>query len=155
MVVKAKSLAEVAKLILSRAAAIQGTQVTVGVLGPLAEARHENSTLTVAEIAAVQHTGDGRNIPARPFLTIAQAEHKEQLQDLLARATKAVMERGADPEKALGLVGSGFVGMIQQTIANGVSPANAPSTIARKGSSTPLIDTGQMRASIAWRIKKK
>ncbi len=36
----------------------------------------------------------------------------------------------------------------QEYIANGVAPPNAPSTIARKGSSKPLIDSGVLRTSI-------
>ena len=40
------------------------------------------------------------------------------------------------------------VGTIQETISNGVSPPNAPSTIKKKKSSTPLIDKGHYRQSI-------
>jgi hypothetical protein len=31
---------------------------------------------------------------------------------------------------------------------------NAPFTVALKGSSTPLIDTGQLRQSITWSVEK-
>ena len=31
---------------------------------------------------------------------------------------------------------------------------NAPYTVAKKGSSTPLIDSGQLRQSISWEVKK-
>jgi hypothetical protein len=33
------------------------------------------------------------------------------------------------------------------------SPPNAPSTVAKKGSSNPLIDTGAMRQSVRSRIR--
>ena len=43
---------------------------------------------------------------------------------------------------------------VQQAITVLSSPANAPSTIAKKGSSNPLIDTGHMRQSVSHRLVK-
>jgi hypothetical protein len=45
------------------------------------------------------------------------------------------------------------VGVIKQRIANGIAPPNSPYTIARKGSSKPLIDTGQLRNSITYQVE--
>lgn len=55
-------------------------------------------------------------------------------------------------EQALELAGTKFKGDIQARIARGVPPPNAPSTIARKGSSVPLIDTGQLRAAVTYKV---
>ena len=35
------------------------------------------------------------------------------------------------------------------------TPENAPSTIAKKGSSNPLIDTGEMRSKVSHEVKNK
>ena len=35
----------------------------------------------------------------------------------------------------------------------GIAPPLKPATIARKGSSTPLINTGQLRSAITWRVE--
>jgi len=51
--------------------------------------------------------------------------------------------------KFLGRLGEWFKSEIQNKIDILQSPRNAPSTIARKGSANPLIDTGQMKQSIA------
>lgn len=56
--------------------------------------------------------------------------------------------------KELERVGLWAQGSIQQRISDGIPPPNAESTIRRKGSSTPLIDTGQLRTSIKYRVKR-
>lgn len=43
-------------------------------------------------------------------------------------------------------------GDIQMEITALSSPPNTPSTIARKGSSNPLIDTGAMRGAVTWKL---
>ncbi len=54
----------------------------------------------------------------------------------------AILERGAiDLE-----------GKIKEKILSSVPPENAPSTIARKGSSITLIDTGEMLNSVTHRL---
>ena len=44
-------------------------------------------------------------------------------------------------------------GDVQQNIVNGKWAANAPSTIKRKKSSKPLIDTGKLRQSVRGIVK--
>jgi len=46
-------------------------------------------------------------------------------------------------------------GIVQEYMTNLKSPANAPSTIKRKGSANPLIDTGQQRQSVTYSIGGK
>jgi hypothetical protein len=48
----------------------------------------------------------------------------------------------------LDTIGAQAVGFCRDAIANGIAPANAPSTIKRKGSATPLIDQGHLRNAI-------
>jgi hypothetical protein len=55
-------------------------------------------------------------------------------------------------DAALGLLGTKAVGEIQKRMARGIKPDNAPSTIAAKGSSTPLIDTGRLRQSVTYAV---
>ena len=42
--------------------------------------------------------------------------------------------------------------LIVEAIDAGVPPPNAPSTIDRKGSNRPLVDTGEMRDNVEYRI---
>jgi hypothetical protein len=45
-------------------------------------------------------------------------------------------------------------GDIQQEITDLRDPPNAPATIKAKGSSNPLIDTGEMRSKVTWQVKR-
>ena len=46
-------------------------------------------------------------------------------------------------------------GLVQAEIVDGDFEPNAPSTIKKKGSDKPLIDTGKMRQSVNFVIVKK
>ena len=46
-------------------------------------------------------------------------------------------------------------GIVQKTIKEGSFVPNAPSTIRKKGSDKPLIDTGRLRQSVNYHIKPK
>jgi hypothetical protein len=43
-------------------------------------------------------------------------------------------------------------GDIQGEITSLSTPPNAPSTIRRKGSSNPLIDSGEMRGAVTYKV---
>jgi hypothetical protein len=49
----------------------------------------------------------------------------------------------------LGIVAQGD---IQGEITSLMTPPNSPVTIALKGSSKPLIDTGEMRGAVTWKV---
>ena len=65
------------------------------------------------------------------------------------------LAKGSTSEKVLDELGVFAKGMLQKEIKNGEFVANAPSTVAKKGSSRPLIDTGLLRQSVNFVIKKK
>lgn len=47
------------------------------------------------------------------------------------------------------------MGLVQEKIESGSYEPNAPSTIRKKKSDKPLIDTGRMRQSVKYVIRKK
>jgi len=57
-------------------------------------------------------------------------------------------------EKALERLGVFVTGLVRDKIRTISTPPNKPQTIRRKGSSNPLIDTGQARQSIQF-VKKR
>lgn len=131
--------------------AMRGARLTVGVHAE--EGGAAEGSLTVAEVGAIHEFGaPAAGIPRRSFLRGYLDEHQDEAVDLLTRAARAVVTRGVEPEQALELVGASMVGEIQGRISAGIDPPNAPSTIARKGSSTPLISTGQLRSSITHKV---
>jgi hypothetical protein len=93
------------------------------------------------------------DIPRRSFIADWADENKSNHEEQLRKMAKAVIA-GKVPnfETAFHRLGSLYVGEIQKRIADGIAPALAQSTIDRKGSSVPLIDTGQLRSSIRYRI---
>ena len=107
----------------------------------------EESGQTVAFIGAANHFGTDK-IPARPWLDVGvesgTEEYLEVIQDGIAE--------GEPAEKVLDQLGVLAVGYTQQYITDLDSPPNAPSTIKRKGSANPLIDTGNMRQSVTYTI---
>ena len=59
-----------------------------------------------------------------------------------------------DPEGILSRLGILAQGDVQSTITSLSSPPNSPVTIKLKGSSSPLIDTGEMRARVSYSVEK-
>ncbi|MGS1116018.1 hypothetical protein [Castellaniella sp. UC4442_H9] len=100
--------------------------------------------MTVATLGAVQHFGDGSKIPARPWLDKgAESGTKEYVSTI-----REGIEDGLDAKRIMTRVGIEAEGAIKQYITDLDTPPNAPATIRKKGSSNPLIDTGNMRASV-------
>lgn len=103
---------------------------------------------TMAEIANEHEFGLG--VPERSWLRAWVDENQPMIQNDLRRAAMRIIEGKLTIQQAADLLGTKYVASIQTRIANGIAPANAPATIERKGSSTPLIDTGQFRSSITY-----
>jgi hypothetical protein len=122
--------------------------VRVGIIGSEAAEQHAESGggQTVAEVAAQHELGAG--VPRRSWLRDWVSEQQSGF--IRTHWVKALQALAADGNHALhlGRLGAYFVGDIKQRIARGILPPNSPATIARKGSSKPLIDTGQLRNSI-------
>ncbi|NMB25460.1 MAG: hypothetical protein GX986_08015 [Firmicutes bacterium] len=51
-------------------------------------------------------------------------------------------------------IGDYIVGQLKEYVTQVSSPPNHPFTVAAKGSSQPLIDTGRMRDAITHRVVK-
>jgi hypothetical protein len=65
------------------------------------------------------------------------------------------VSNGRKPKAALAEIGAQAVALMQKEVTDGGFAPNAPATTARKGSDMPLIDTGQMRQSVHYQIRKK
>lgn len=130
---------------------LQGaTRVLVGV--PKGAGVYEDG-LTIATIAAVNNFGsaDG-HIPARPFLEPAITKGAPQHQRLAEVMIPKVLSGSMAMTALLEQMGNLAEGHVKQEITDLDTPPNAQSTIDRKGSSSPLIDTGALRQSIRYVI---
>jgi hypothetical protein len=138
-----------------------GQNLTVGIHeAEGAQAAEGSDDATLIEIAAFNEFGgppteskpEG-NPPRRSFIVDWADENVEENRAALRKSAAAVL-KGTVPDMttALNRVGLLFVGRIQARIKAGIEPANAESTIERKGSSTPLIDGGQMWKSVTHQV---
>lgn len=117
----------------------------------------EGSDLNLAQIAAVNEFGSEDppdHPPERSFLRSTVDVHQREYAALVEEIIGAAIDGRQKLDKGLGLLGARLVADIQQTMRNFDDPANAPSTIARKGFDNPLIETGRLRQSIDWEIRK-
>ena len=89
-----------------------------------------------AEKAMYNHFGT-EDIPPRPFLQFDKND-----------AAKLVRKAYSNDGDTVGQIKVGLTGMVQDNIRELKRPANAESTIKKKGSSNPLIDTGRMRQAV-------
>ena len=114
----------------------------------------EKDGTDICEIATYNEFGTS-TIPSRPFLRDSVDKNRNQINAFFAAQIKAICNGQTDTETALKKVGIFHVGNVQQIIRNGDFKPNAPSTIRRKGSSHPLIDTGTMRRSVEYVVRKR
>lgn len=121
----------------------------VGIIGANAD-KTEAEGITVADVATWAEFGLGQ--PRRSWLRDWVDQHEAEIRERIGKEIRAVIEGKRTKKQALARVGVWAVGQIQLRIANHIPPPNAPLTIARKGSSTPLIDKGQFRSSITSRV---
>lgn len=105
-------------------------------------------------IAWVQEfgTSDGR-IPERSYMRSTIDEEQERIASLIKKGVVSITVDRMSQRQALSIVGQFVQTAIQKKITSLRDPPNTPSTIAQKGSSNPLIDTGQLRASIQYDVR--
>ncbi len=132
-------------------------QILVGVI---ARNQAESDLVTYAaanEFGVPGPTKNGKRwrVPPRSFLRSTVREKRRVYARLMRDAvSRAVGRREEDVEREFGLIGVRAVRDVQLKITQLRIPPNAPSTIRRKGSSNPLIDTGRLRQSITYELRE-
>lgn len=116
------------------------------------EAAEEDGT-DICDIAAWNELGTV-NTPSRPFLRKSVDENEEKINRFLEEK-KDDLIRGASAEQVLKEIGIFQKDLIQEKITEGDFVPNAQATIRKKGSSKPLIDSGRMRQSVNYVVKRK
>lgn len=134
--------------------------VKVGVLQERgSEKEHEDSDgLTVAAVATFHEFGgeleDGTpNPPRRSFIQATARKYRQKINQAKVRILRQIHAGQISVEQGLGVLGEYITGLMKKEIRAGIAPPNAPATIAAKGSSTPLIDKGQLIGAIWYSVK--
>ncbi len=128
-------------------------KVVVGV--PAATNGVRDDGLSNATIAAAHEFGVPGHIPERSFLRTTVGENKDKITGLLVRELKADISQGDFSGRAFSIVGEKLSGEVKRKIQSGINPELDPKTVARKGSSKPLIDTGNLLQSINYEVREK
>ena len=124
-------------------------EIQVGFQG---DQKYEDGT-SIAQVAAINEFG-ASDIPERPFMRQSFENHEGELQ-AVCDAAQRLVSSGGSAEQALQQVGVVAKGLVQDEIVNGGFAPNAESTIKKKGSEQPLIDTGTMRQSVNFVVKRR
>lgn len=110
---------------------------------------------SVVLVAAVNNFGSqSRGIPARPFMTESQAPAIAATAPVAAKLMPQLNAGRISAAEILERMGPFAVGAFQTTITDFAWTPNAASTVADKKSSKPLLDTGLMRSSLTYVVRK-
>lgn len=110
------------------------------------------------ELYLQSHGSPMYHVPPRPVLEPAIASQKETIGKLIGVASKNALEgKPAQCEANLNKAGMVAVSAARGWFENPANgwPPNTPYTIKKKGSSQPLIDTGEMRKAITYVVRDK
>lgn len=110
--------------------------------------------INTATLAAIHEFGSPeRNIPERSFLRKPLIENKDQIAEAVNFALPKVLSGQISALDVAGLIGEAAKNLSVTAINSGLEPVLKQSTIKHKGSSTPLIDTGQLKGSIDYEVR--
>jgi phage gpG-like protein len=129
---------------------LSGKSIKVGVLGTSGKASDGKASLV--DVAVYNEYGTSR-IPKRPFMRIAADKNKQRWQGLSDKLTDRIIDGGISAGQSLEIIGNKMVGDIQLVLGSSELVPNAVSTVKKKGSAAPLIDTGRLRQSISFKIE--
>jgi hypothetical protein len=90
-------------------------------------------------------------IPPRPWLEPGVAAGTKAYLAAIEKGT----ENGQTLSQILNTIGVIAVASVQDYMTKLRAPANAASTVRKKGSSNPLIDSGELKASVNYKITSK
>ncbi len=125
---------------------LAGQTVLVGF--PEDTGNYDDDQISIVEVAAKNEFGIGN--PKRPFLRLGVDAAEDDLIEYSIDAASMVMDNKIDVNGALDGIGEIAKSSVQQYITDLKSPPNSKATIKRKGSSNPLIDTGEMKGAVTF-----
>lgn len=141
------------KELLKKLESMKNFDLLVGV--PQDEAEREEGEITNAQLMFIHSEGSPvRNIPPRPVIDITLKEEKEKINQKFKKALNVILN-GGNPSVELEKLGIYITNKIKAKFGSEDLAPLQPSTIKAKGSDRPLIDTGQLRNSITYVVRKK
>jgi hypothetical protein len=131
--------------LLKRINKIDRAKLEIGVLG-------ESGSEILLRANVNEFGAPSRNIPERPFIRGAIDKYGKDIQQFSEDLIMRYLESEVSFDVCVKTIGEYVVGKIQKYMVDLQDPPNKPATIENKGSSNPLIDTGQLLQSITYRV---
>lgn len=134
---------------------LRNMDVLIGI--PADKASRKKDVINNASLLFLHtHGSELKHIPARPVLEPSIALNREIISDHLGLAAKAITDNKPDTaRRELAVTGQLAANAAKRYVMEGTHLApNKPSTIRRKKSSRPLIDTSQMVKAITYVVRE-
>lgn len=129
--------------------------VKAGILAKDGSQNHGEG-ITVFKIGMIHEFGvPEKNIPRRSFIRAPIENNIKEITKLIEHNHKLVSENSISAEVALSRIGIKAQNTIKESFRNNDWKPLKRATIKRKGSSKPLIDTGQLIGSISYIVEKE
>lgn len=129
--------------------ALEKNAVAVGIHEDAGEHK-ESEGATVSEVGMFNEYGTPTS-PERSFMRSTLREKLKQYRIALVKIAKSAIDKPITAKTNMGKLGQMAANDIQNKIVSLRTPPNAESTIAKKKTTNPLIDTGQLINSIKWK----
>ncbi len=129
--------------------------VKAGILAKDGSENHSEG-ITVFQIGMIHEFGvPEKNIPRRSFIRVPIENNIKEITKLIENNHRLVGENAMSAKVALDRIGLKAQNTIKQSFRNNDWKPLKRATVKRKGSSRPLIDTGQLIGSISYIVEKE
>ena len=129
--------------------------VKAGILAKDGSENHSEG-ITVFQIGMIHEFGvPEKNIPRRSFIRVPIENNIKEITKLIENNHKLVSENVMSAKVALDRIGIKAQNTIKESFRNNDWKPLKRATVKRKGSSRPLIDTGQLIGSISYIVEKE
>jgi len=129
--------------------------VKAGILAKDGSENHSEG-ITVFQIGMIHEFGvPEKNIPKRSFIRVPIENNIKEITKLIENNHKLVSENAMSAKVALDRIGIKAQNTIKESFRNNDWKPLKRATVKRKGSSRPLIDTGQLIGSISYIVEKE
>jgi hypothetical protein len=129
--------------------------VRVGVLSSKGGDADHGEGISMVELAAIHEFGAPRaGIPERSFIRRTFAKKARETAAMTKELARAVVLNKLSVAKALDVLGVWGAAAVRETITQGspIPPPLAASTVAKKGSTRSLVDTGRLVGAIQHEV---
>ena len=123
---------------------LSGRGVKVGVMS----GSYADGT-SVVDVAYWNEYGTSK-MPARPFIRQTFEKNGSDIEQVSRTLLGGIITGIYNADGALRELGDWYEGVMKEVLRDGSYVPNAPSTLAQKNGSKPLVDTGTLLQSIKW-----